>query len=175
MSKINRWGVTGFILLFGCLWVVPSYSEDCVSFNPNNTTVSNIQGKWKIVDGSHGLFDFEAKKPEADRALQIMKHYGMNQSCFVGSPDSSFTYLLVSGRAPTGSMPGEDCISFNPATANVGQIQGDWKIVDGSNRMFSFGKDEAEAKQALSIIKKYGFTRLCFVGRPDPSFQYLRK
>ena len=150
-------------------------AEDCIPFNPNNATVANIQGRWKIVDGSHWLFDFGSNKAQADQSLQIIKHYGMNQSCFVGSFDSSFTYLLVSGRPPTGSMPGEDCISFNPVTANVAQIQGDWKIVDDSNRMFSFGKDEAEARQALAIIKKYGFTRLCFVGRPDPSFEYLRK
>ena len=153
----------------------PAVQEDCVSFNPNNATVSNIQGRWKIVDGSHWLFDFGSNKAQADQSLQIIKHYGMNQSCFVGRPQPSFTYMLVSGRAPTGSMPGEDCISFNPATATVAQIQNDWKIVDGSHWMFSFGSKEAEARQALAIIKQHGFTFSCFVGRPNPIFRYLRK
>jgi len=41
--------------------------------------------------------------------------------------------------------------------------------------MFDFGSKKAEADKALAIIKKYGFNKSCFVGRPDPSFQYMRK
>ena len=149
--------------------------EDCVSFNPRTTTVRRISGSWKIVDGSHWMFDFGNKKNEAERALKIIKHYGMNQSCFVGRPDPSFKYLLVSGRAPRGSFSGEDCVSFNPNTAEVKRINGRWKIVDGSHWMFDFGSNEAEAREALAIIKKYGFKYSCFVGRPDASFQYLRR
>jgi len=149
--------------------------EDCVSFNPNTTTVENIDGHWKIVDGSHWMFDFDNKESEAQRALGIIKHYGMNQSCFVGRPDPSFHYMLVSGEAPTGSMPGEDCVSFNPNTTTVENIDGHWKIVDGSHWMFDFDNKESEAKEALAIIKRYGFRYSCFVGRPDSSFQYLRK
>ncbi|MCK4418670.1 hypothetical protein KAV79_02580, partial [Candidatus Aerophobetes bacterium] len=132
-------------------------------------------GRWKIVDGSHLMFDFGNKRNEAERALQVIKHYRMNQSCFVGRPDPSFQYLLVSGRAPIGSFEGEDCVSFNPNTAEVRYINGRWKIVDGSHWVFDFGNKESEARQALAIIKKYGFRFSCFVGRPDPSFKYLRR
>jgi hypothetical protein len=152
-----------------------SLREDCVSFNPATTTVANINGSWKIVDGSHWMFDFGSKKAEADRSLAIIKHYKMNQSCFVGRPNPSFKYLLVSGAAPSGAMTGEDCVSFNPATATVANINGSWKIVDGSHWMFDFGSNRAEAEQSLQIIKKHGFTHSCFVGRPGPSFEYLRK
>ena len=69
----------------------------------------------------------------------------------------------------------EDCIPFNPNTTTVKNINGRWKIVDGNHWMFDFGNKKAEAEKAYSIIKKYGFTRSCFVGRPDPSFQYLKK
>ena len=81
----------------------------------------------------------------------------------------------------TADIPGtthpltEDCIAFNPATAQVKFLNNDWKIVDGNHWMFSFGNKEDEARQALAIIKKYGFTRSCFVGRPNASFQYMRK
>jgi len=99
----------------------------------------------------------------------------MDSSCFVGRPDPSFRYLLVNGNAPQGSMPGEDCVSFNPNTIEVKNIGGRWKIVDGSHWIFDFGDKESEARTALTIIRKYGFTRSCFVGRPNPSFNYLRK
>jgi hypothetical protein len=149
--------------------------EDCVSFNPATTTVQQIQGRWKVVDGSHWLFDFGNNKDEADKTLAIIKHYRMDQSCFVGRPHPSFSYMLVSGASPAGAFSGEDCVSFNPITTTVKEIDGDWKVVDGKYWMFSFGFDKAGAEQTRSIIKKYGFTRSCFVGRPGPSFTYMRK
>ncbi|MBF0585959.1 hypothetical protein INT08_07625 [Prosthecochloris sp. N3] len=154
---------------------VPQLKEDCISFNPATTTVKNVNGSWKIVDGNHWMFDFGNKRSEAYKALRVIKHYKLNQSCFVGRPDPSFQYMLTSGNAPKGPMPGEDCISFNPSTIEVKEINGRWKIVDGNHWMFDFGNKEDEARTAYAVIKKYGFTRSCFVGRPDPSFQYLRK
>lgn len=149
--------------------------EDCISFNPATAQVKFVSNDWKIVDGSHWMFSFGNLKAEAEQALKIIKHYRMNQSCFVGRPDPSFQYMLRSGTAPAGAMAGEDCVSFNPATAEAKFVGGEWKIVDGSHWMFSFGTKEDEARQALAIIKKYGFTKSCFVGRPHASFQYMRK
>ena len=153
----------------------PVLREDCVPFNPATTTVRNIDGRWTIVDGNHLLFNFGDKKMEALQALKVIKYYRMNSSCFVGRPDPSFRYLLANGNAPQGSMPGEDCTAFNPNTTEVKFIDGRWKIVDGSHWIFDFDNKEGEARTALAIIKKYGFTRSCFVGRPDPSFIYLKK
>jgi len=149
--------------------------EDCLSFNPRTAKVKKVRNRWKIVDGSHMMFDFGKKKNEAVMALAIIKHYRMNRSCFVGRPHPSFQYMLVGKRAPKGKMKGEDCIRFNPRTIKVKKIKGSWKIVDGSHWMFDFGKKEKEAYQAFKMIKKYGFTHSCFVGRPKASFQYLRK
>jgi hypothetical protein len=146
-----------------------------VSFNPATATVSRIQGRWKIVDGTHWLFDFGSKKTEADRALAIIKKYNLNQSCRIGRPKPSFEYLLVSGKSPEGSTPREDCVSFNPATTTMAQDKGRWKIVDGTHWLFDFGSKLLEAEQTLTIIQYHGFTRSCFVGRPKPSFKYLRK
>jgi hypothetical protein len=153
----------------------PALREDCLPFNPATTTVKNLNGRWSIIDGNHLLFNFGDKRLEALQALKIIKYYRMNSSCFVGRPDPSFRYLLVDGKAPQGSMPGEDCVSFNPNTVEVRFIDGRWKIVDGSHWVFDFDNKEGEARTALAIIKKYGFTRSCFIGRPAPSFIYMRK
>jgi hypothetical protein len=149
--------------------------EDCVGFNPHTTTVSQINNRWKIVDGSHWLFDFGANVREARKALAVIKHYRMNKSCFVGRPNPSFSYLLVNTKAPQGAMRSEDCVSFNPRTTTVKEINNRWKIVDGSHWLFDFGTKQNEARQSLQIMKYHGFTRSCFVGRPHPSFSYLRK
>ncbi|MEZ4887138.1 MAG: carboxypeptidase-like regulatory domain-containing protein [Chitinophagales bacterium] len=152
----------------------PTLKEDCVSFNPKNLSVKPSGNQFLLVDGSHSLKAFPTKA-EAYQAMKIIQYYGINQSCFVGRPNPSFTYLLVNGKAPSGNVSGDDCTSFNPNTIELKEINGSWKIVDGSHWMFDFGGNYAEAKQAFLIIKKYGFTQSCFVGRPNPSLQYLIK
>ena len=149
--------------------------EDCIAFNPKNTRLKQINGRWKIVDGSHWLFDFGSNRKEARQALAVIQNYQLNQSCFVGRPNPSFAYMLTSGRPPQGGMSGEDCVRFNPQTIDLKQINGRWKIVDGSHWLFDFGANKNEAAQTHKIMKKYRFTRSCFVGRPDPSFTYLRR
>jgi C1A family cysteine protease len=156
-------------------WTKSAPPQDCVSFNPVTATVAKIGLTWKIVDGNHWMFDFGTNVTEARRALRIIKFYRMNRSCFVGRPGPSFTYMLVNNTSPAGVFATEDCIAFNPALVRVQQVGGSWKIVQGNMWMYDFGPLKEEAYEALGIIKDYGFTRQCFVGRPGPSFQYLRR
>ena len=115
-------------------------------------------------------------KPEAERIVQLLKHLGFNRNCYVGRPDTSFQYSLVNGAASNAPMlAGEDCISFNPANLEIKTLSGRIKITDGNSILFDFGTSMAEAQMALCLIKKYKFTKTCYVGRPDPSFQYMRK
>lgn len=151
-----------------------SIKEDCVNFNPKNLSVKASRGKYLLVDGNHSIKAF-SNKSEAYKAMEIIQHYGINQSCFVGRPDPSFTYMLVNGKAPIGSVSGSDCMTFNPNTIELKKINNRWKIVDGSHWVFDFENNYTEAKQAFLIIKKYGFTKSCFVGRPNPSLKYLTK
>ncbi|MCU0548982.1 MAG: hypothetical protein MUC48_06505 [Leptolyngbya sp. Prado105] len=151
-------------------------NEDCIAFNPDNTVVQNVQGRWTIVEnGNHLMFNFESDRAKAEQSLRTIKRYGMNKSCFVGRPQPSFQYLLVNNAAPVGAMRGEDCIPFNPATTTVSKINNRWKIVDGSHWMFDFENNRAEAEQSLAVIRKYGFNQSCFVGRPNAKFSYLRR
>ncbi len=150
-------------------------NEDCIGFSANNAIVKRINGSWKIVDGSHWMFDFGANRQEALMALRIIKHYRMNNSCFVGRPGPSFTYMKRGNHAPVGTIPGEDCLGFSTNNAKVKRINGRWKIVDGGHLMFDFGGNRQEAEKSLHIIKRYGFNKSCFVGRPNPSFTYLRR
>ena len=153
----------------------PERGEDCTAFNSSTVGLEQINGKWKIVDGSQWLFDFGSDRAAAQKALQVIIHYRMNRSCFVGHPDPSFAYLLAKGGVPEGPMAGEDCLAFDPARIRVSKIKNRWKIVDGRHWLFDFGSNATEARRALAIIKRYGFTRSCFVGRPKADFTYLRR
>jgi cathepsin L len=181
------WGLSGYMWIAygsnkvgdGAAWVqakTDAYSiEDCINFDPARATVQRIQNRWKIVVGNMWLKDFDQNEAEARRALQIIKNYRLNRQCFVGRPNPSMEYYAVGAQAPSGSMAGEDCVSYNPNNIDVNQVQGRWKIVDGNHWIADFGTNEDEAWLALSLMKKYAFTRNCFVGRPNPSMTYARR
>jgi hypothetical protein len=148
--------------------------EDCIPFNPATAHAAQVQGRWKLVDGSMWMLDFGSKAAEAQRAEAIVKHYKLSRQCFVGRPDPSFTYWLVDNHAAAGSMANDDCVGFNPATVQVSSAGGIWRMVDGNHAMFSF-PNQAEAQRAVQIVKHYGFNASCFVGRPDPSMSYQHR
>ena len=131
--------------------------------------------KYKIVDGNHWLFDLGSARSEARQAERIIKHYRMNRSCFVGRPDPSFRYLLISRSAPAGSVSGENCLSLDTRKVRVEIVGGRWRFLEGNRMLFDFDNKESEARQAFAIINKHRFTRSCLVGRPESGFQYLRR
>ena len=163
------------VLLFSLIFAISAAAEDCISFNPDNCRVDLINGSYKVVDGTMWMLDFGTNKVEAYKALEIIQHYRFNSQCFVGRPNPSMKYWLVNGAAPTGSVSGEDCISFNPANIEVSYVGGNWKIVEGSHWILDFGQNKAEAYEAYDIIMKYGFSEICYVGRPGPSMTYFKK
>ena len=112
---------------------------------------------------------------EAQKAKIIMTYYKMNKSCFVGRPHASMNYYLVDDKSPAGSLAGEDCIQFDPSLLGMKWIGGRWKIVAGAIPILDFGAEGLECLAALQSIRKYGFTHMCFVGRPNPSMVYSRK
>jgi len=75
--------------------------EDCIGFNPENIEIKNLQGRWKVVDGSHWILDFANQKNEAEQSLQVIKKYGFDSICFVGRPDPSMTYFTTKKKATT--------------------------------------------------------------------------
>lgn len=153
--------------------------EDCVSHNPATIEVTYEFGnRWKIVDGNHLILDFDQNQLEADHTFDIMTFYGMDSLCYVGRPGPSLIYGLVGGATPVGEYTGaygEDCIPFDPNNIEVAYHNGQWKIVEGNMLMLAFGQNLYEASLSHAIIQAYGFTQQCFVGRPDPSFEYWRQ
>ncbi len=147
--------------------------QDCLEFNPKNVVIKKEGNQYLLTDGRSRMKMFPNRK-EATQALKTIKHYQLNRHCFVGRPDPSLEYWLANNSAPKGALPQEDCIAFNPAKLKIKKEGSQWLMTDGRSRMIMF-PDEKEARQALEIIKKYGFNRTCYIGRPDPSMVYFRK
>ena len=111
---------------------------------------------------------------DADRALEIIRHYGMNERCSAGPREPGFQHWLVDGQAPSGALSGESCFAFDPDQIDLKQVDKSWKIVNGRRQVLSF-PSEHEARAAYRTIRKHGFSHFCFVGRPEPVFLYLRR
>jgi len=159
---------------------IPWGPEDRVPFNPETVSAIQVHSRWKVADGDHWILDFAQNRTGAERAVAIIKHYALSSICFVGRPacpgQQPMTYWLDrAGKAPTGAMAQEDAIDFEPGIVTVRKIGQRWKVAAGNNWLLDFGPGEGNAKLALYFIKKYGFTNICFVGRPNPPMTYFRK
>jgi len=150
-------------------------NQDCISFDPDSAVVVKLGSRWKIKVGALLLLDFGSSQTQAQEALNVLRAHNMNKQCFVGRPNPSFEYFLSGNSAPTGPSNDEDCLAFNNATVQVKKINEGWKIVDGNHWMFDFADAQDEAHKALDIVKYYGFSKTCYVGRPGPSMSYLLK
>ena len=151
--------------------------EDCLVTHPDKVEAKLVNGTWKVVDGNEWVLDFGASgRAKAQKAVSIIKHYNMTSHCYVGRPNAPFQYWLVNGLSPVGAFYGEDSIAFDPSKLEVQKVSGSWKIVESPGHwMFDFGAHEDQARTGLQIIKMYGFTHTCYVGRPNAPMQYFRK
>jgi len=154
-------------------------AEDCVPFNPDQVEAKLVGSGWKVVQGGMWMMDFGAGKAEAEKAVKIIKHYRMTQQCFVGRPapegKNLMMYFKTATGVPMGTFPGEDVIKFDPAKVEAKNVGGAWKVVQGTLWLLDFGPSEANARQAVKIIKDSGFQYQCFVGRPNAPMMYFRK
>ena len=151
------------------------FTEDCIPFNPNQVQIVLISGSWRVFAGSLSMLDFGSLQANAQKAVNIIKHYNIDKQCFVGRPNAPMMYFTAAGKAPVGPFPGEDAIPFNTANVTAAYIGGSWKVVDGTNGLLDFGAKEAQAKIAVEVIKFYGFNQICFVGRPNAPMMYFRR
>lgn len=158
------------------------FKQDCLCFNHQNVSLQNIDGRWQVVDGSHWLLNFNGQKENAQLAVDIIKRYKLSNICFVGRgafgvPVSNIMqYFLTDSGIPEGPFQGEDAIYFDPKNIRAEQANGTWKVIEGKDHwMLDFGTNKEKAQEAVQIIQYYGFTYMCFVGRPGAPMMYFRK
>lgn len=158
----------------------PWIPEDRIAFNRANLSVAQFGGRWKVVEGNHWLIDTGGIKAEADRILEIIKHYKLASMCFVGRPSCGdvtpmMYWLTDAGSAPSGRLAGEDCIAFDPVKLAVIEVGGRWKVAEGAHWLLDFGPGHGNAVAALHFIRAHRFNEMCFVGRPGPSMTYFKR
>jgi hypothetical protein len=153
--------------------------QKCACIDPSRVSVVMHNDRYKIFDGENWLLDFGPRGEAADTAVQTIKHYGFTELCTVGDTSADGTaqmqYFTVNDKSPTGTLSGEDAVGFHPLHIKAEQIQGTWKITEGDHWMLDFGRDQESAQAAAKVIQYYGFSSMCFVGRPNAPMMYFKK
>jgi hypothetical protein len=143
--------------------------ESLRSFNPLALAVTWNDGRWQIVHGSDVLKDFGSSERDARQAFRIIQELGVNQHGTIGSLQPAMEYWLINGRAPQ-NMPRDGLLvqPLEPSRLQVQQTFTQWTLRDGMRTLFSFGEREDNARLALEVIRKYGFTQLGTMGIGAP-------
>jgi hypothetical protein len=161
----------------------PDY--DCLCFNTDRAAVVFTRGEWKVVDTNQQMFSFGSNEQDAIRALDIIRKYRFDATCFAGRPfpretgsaktsQYGLVYLLSAGRGPQGELTEERCSEMDLASLNVSRTEAGWALATNAEVLFTFGRKRLEAELALEIIRHYGFRFRCVVGE-EGNFRYLRQ
>lgn len=160
-------------------WDKQGLTEACICINPHKVRALEEHGIWKLVDDGDPFADFGTGADAAAAAVAAIKFYNFTESCWAGRSQGTnlaeMRYFKTRDGAPTGAMPDEDAITIDPERVRAEEINGTWKVTSGDIWMLDFGTDRQAAEQARDIVKAYGFTKHCFVGRPARAMMYFRR
>jgi hypothetical protein len=156
----------------GVIPTVPT-SEKLTTFENESLDVRCIDGRWELVAGQEKLKDLGQRKDQAREALQILRELRVNQHGTIGTPEPVLEYWLVDGRAPRTLGNRLRFMPLDPDRLRVDQVHGQWCIRDDRTPLFRFGQHQDDARKALDVIRRYGFTQIGHVGYPTPILLYF--
>jgi hypothetical protein len=147
----------------------PSPPEPLRTFDYRRAEVEWADNRWQLTADGVLLKDFGRNEAEARQALRVLRQLHLTQVGTVGTPLPILEYWLADGHAPQGLVSELRTIPLDPKTIKAEQLQGQWWVRDGRRVLFNFGGHEDEARQAAELLRRYGFTRIGFVGQATPS------
>jgi hypothetical protein len=128
-----------------------------VRFDPQRVEAASIQGNWTIEAAGRTLARFGNDQTTARLAARLIRDYRLTESAQIGDGEESLRFLLCDGAAPMGVRIGAKAQMFQPGLLQVLPAErGTWVIRTGSETLWRFAS-EAEARQALAVVRAYGF------------------
>lgn len=143
--------------------------ENLQTFDPFRANLQWNNNSWRLVAGNVVLKDFGRNEKEGQEALRLIQELHLTQRGTVGSPKPVMEYWLSNGQPPHKPLSGGRGVKLDPGSLRVEQINGQWYVRDNFKLLFNFKANAHEAALALSIIQRYGFTEVNFVGQTPPN------
>jgi Trypsin-like peptidase domain len=160
---------------------IPPAGDDCMAIDPTTLKVEYHDGRggWHLVANRRGigqvmLPDFDDNEAGARAVERIVRLYGVTEYCQIGRPPAAF-YFLVRGVPTRDPAPGERCQRFDPSSLAVVEpgstARGRGWAIGERGRIILTVPDGQVARSALEIIRRHGFSSVCYPARP---MTYLR-
>jgi hypothetical protein len=140
---------------------------DRIPFDPRQVQLQRDNKNWKLSIGGHVLADFGSDESAAHLALSAVRYYRFTEQCLVGSPKPYFSYFLVNGQAPQGTLIGVHTEVFQPEMLTVEPIGARWAICANRQPLVQLGERPDDAKKLLEVIQHNKFDRLCRIGAEE--------
>ncbi len=140
--------------------------ESLTAFDANRADLDWSSQGWRLTADGAALKDFGRRESDAHDALRLIRELRLNQRGIVGGPSPKLEYWLSDGRPPQAPPSGLRVQAMDAATMRVEQTQNQWVLRDDRRILFNFGGEESDAREALAVVRKYGFTH---VGVVDPA------
>jgi len=137
------------------------------SFSGTSSASPIVAGSVAAIQGIYKKRGYSPLSPKRMRSL--LRSTGTAQAT-----SSKQIGPLPNLREAIKKIPKEDCVSFNHNRVQAKRVNNRWKVVDGNHWIMDFANKRSEAIRARNIIKHYDLTKMCFIGRPDPSMTYFK-
>jgi hypothetical protein len=141
--------------------------ENLVAFQGAWAEIRREGDRWYLWSGHQRLKDLGPHESEAREVLRLVRYFHLNQWGTVGRPLPIMEYWLSDGRAPQKMGAAVRSVPFDAESLRVDDYQGQYLLRDAKQTLFAFGSQD-DAKQALAVIRKYGFTEIAYVGNGVP-------
>ncbi len=127
--------------------------------------VADADSILKVLDDEHG----------AQRTVDILRQYGLDQRCTIGGEDAAFEFYLRDGELPSGEIRGE--VGFEVDAEELRIIGEDdwWLVLSGRNAIARL-RTEDQAWAVVAMMRETRPTHFCWVGdQRDPVMTLLRR
>jgi len=138
-------------------------------FDPQNLQLRCLLGRWCLYDGDRPLKEFGPVESEARQALRLIRELKLSEYGRIGSPRPVMEYWLSEGKAPAAvRRSGLRLVPLDPSRLQVVNQLGQWALRDAVRVLMMFAT-EGEARQALAVLRTYGYTQVGLLGQGVPS------
>jgi hypothetical protein len=151
--------------------LVPEASAgEVIRLDGRQIEVVRRDGHWLLCQAGYCLADYGSNEAEAREALRVLHEGRFTEQCRLGPPGAGLTFYLSNGQPPRAVPFGHLATAFAPEALEVRETETGWTLADAGNRVrWEFGDDEAAARHARDVLRRYRLDHLCRIGTgPQP-------
>ena len=146
-----------------------------VNFIAPELRVIPLRGeKWMVADADSILKVLDGER-DAQRIVDILRQYGLDQRCTIGGEEAVFEFYLRDGELPCGELRGEVGFEVDADELQITVEDGWWLVLSGRNAIARL-RSEDEAWAVVDVMRETRPAHFCWVGdQREPLMTLLRR